>query len=430
MWGLNKRLDELQKRGKPIRVGIVGIGQMGRGLVSQMALMQGMAPAMIVDLDRELAEQAYKNAGILDYIVADNFEQAESAMVQGKYVVASCASWVCQSKLLDAVVDATGIPEVGAGIALEAIQNKKHIVMLNVETDIVIGVLLKKKADEAGVVYTGSAGDEPGAVMELYDFAKGLGFDVKAFGKGKNNPLDHSANPDTVREEAIRKKMNPKMLASFKDGTKTMVEMTAMCNATGFLPDKMGGHGPVANVSELPSIFSLKEEGGILNRYGTVDYVNGIAPGVYVIISSPLDTVREELQYLSMGEGPNYVLYRPYHLTSLETPLSVALAVLDHQATIAPLDRPYAETVAIAKKDLEEGEMLDGIGGYTVYGSICTYEEARNNGFLPIALIHSKVKMKQNVKKGQPITYDMVLMDEDSLLYQLRKEQDRLMEHS
>lgn len=426
MWGLNKRLAALEEQGKPILCAIVGTGQMGRGLVSQMVLMKGMRPSIIVDLDMELAKRAYENAKINNYIIADSVEQAEQALEKGQYVIATRAEIACETKAIDAVVDATGVPEVGARIALDAIKNRKHIIMLNVETDIVIGSLLKKKADDAGVIYTGSAGDEPGAVMELYDFASALGFEVKAFGKGKNNKLDYSANPDSVLEEATRKQMSPKMLASFKDGTKTMVEMTAMCNATGFLPDITGAHGPSASVKELPAIFSLKSEGGILSSYQTVDYVNGVAPGVYVIVSSPLPDVNHEMQYLSMGDGPNYVLYRPYHLTSLETPLSVAMAVLDKNPTIVPLGRPYAETVTVAKIDLKRGQYLDGIGGFTVYGTIQSYDDAKRENSFPLGLVNSKTKLKKDVKKGEIITYDMVEPDKESLVYQLRMEQDKM----
>ncbi len=428
MWGINKRLLALENEGKPIMASIIGTGQMGRGMVSQMALMKGMRPAIIVDIDVELAKRAYDNAKITNYIIATTLDEAEKALSSGQYVITTDAEIACKAKPIQAVVDATGVPEVGAKVALLAIENKKHIIMLNVETDIVIGSLLKKKADDAGVIYTGSAGDEPGAVMELYDFAQALGFEVKAFGKGKNNKLNYDANPENVLDEATQKGVSPKMLASFKDGTKTMVEMTAMCNATGFLPDVTGAHGPAASVNELPKIFSLKSEGGILNSYKTVDFVNGIAPGVYVIVSSELPEVNHEMKYLSMGDGPNYVLYRPYHLTSLETPLSVALAVLDHQATIVPLGKPFAETVTVAKIELSAGQYLDGIGGFTVYGTIQSADEAKKQNSLPLGLVNKNTKLKVDVKKGEMITYDMVELDECSLVYQLRMEQDKMFE--
>ena len=426
MLGINYKLKALEQRGEKIMVGIVGAGQMGTGMVSQMMLMKGVKPAALIDINIESAIKAYKNAGIKeeDYRVVNSLSEANQWMEQGKYIISDNAEIASKANLVDVTVDATGVPEVGAKIAIESITNKKHIVMLNVETDIVIGPLLKKLADNAGVVYTGSAGDEPGSVKELYDFASALGFEVKVIGKGKNNQLDFDANPDSVLEEATQRGVSPKMLTSFKDGTKTMVEMTAMSNATGYIPDIRGGHGAVGTVEELPKLFRLKEEGGILNQYGVVDFVNGVAPGVFVIVSSSLPEVNHEMQYLSMGPGPNYVLYRPYHLCSLETPLSVVLAALDKQPTIVPMKGPVSETITVAKKDLEAGQRLDGIGGYTVYGTIERADAAKGMGALPLGLINKNTVLKQSVKKGDLITYDMVTLDPDSLIVQLRKLQD------
>lgn len=427
MLGLNYKLKALEKRGDNIKVSIVGAGQMGRGMVSQMMLMKGIMPALLVDINLENAINAYKMAGLTedDFKVVKTLSQANECMEQGKFVVTDDADIASKANLVQCVIDATGVPEVGAKVAVDSITNKKHIVMLNVETDVVIGPLLKKLADSAGVVYTGSAGDEPGAVKELYDFADALGFDVRVVGKGKNNKLDFDCNPDTVYEEAVRRGISPKMLTSFKDGTKTMVEMTAMSNATGFVPDVRGAHGASATVEELPKLLSLKEEGGILNKYGVVDFINGVAPGVFIIVSSQLPEVHSELQYLSMGSGPNYVLYRPYHLCSLETPLSAVKAVLDHQATIVPLAGPVSETITVAKKDLKAGDKLDGIGGYTVYGTIEKYDVSKEMGALPLGLVNKNTVLQRDVKKGEVITYDMVQLDQDSLVVQLRKLQDR-----
>jgi len=255
---------------------------------------------------------------------------------------------------------------------------------LNVETDVTVGQLLWRMAKSAGVVYTGSAGDEPGALMELVHFAETLGFDIVVAGKGKNNPLNVEANPDTVREAALSVRANPKMIASFQDGTKTMIEMTAVANATGFVPDVPGMHGPTATVEQLPQVYRLKSEGGILHRKGVVDYVNGVAPGVFIIVSSDQPEVHHVMKYLKMGDGPNYVLFRPYHLTSLETPILIAKAYFDREETIVGWHGHVAETVAVAKKDLKPGDKLDGLGGYTVYGKIMVAEEAAKMGALPI----------------------------------------------
>lgn len=426
MLNLNTKLKELDEQGKKIKAGIVGAGQMGRGMVSQMFCMKGILPAIISDIDIERAKNAYLLAGISsdDIAIANKAVEAETAIQKGKYVITEDFNVITSTLPIDVVLDLTGVPDVGARIAFDSIYNGKNIVMLNVETDVTVGPLLKKMADSAGVVYTVSAGDEPGAVKELYDFADAMGFKILVAGKGKNNPLDIEANPDTVREKAQASNMNPKMLASFVDGTKTMVEMTCVSNATGFVPTKRGMIGPESTVKELPKLLSLKEQGGILDRYQVVEFVKGIAPGVFVIITTDLPAVKEEMAYLSMGEGPNYILYRPYHLTSIETPLSAARACIYHEPTIVPKGAPVSETVAVAKKDLKAGEYLDSIGGYTVYGVIDTFENAKKDNALPIGLVSPKVKVKTDIKKGETLTYDAVELDENSLILQLRKLQD------
>ena len=217
------------------------------------------------------------------------------------------------------------------------------------------------------------------------------------------------------------------MLASFKEGSKTMVELAVMSNATGYIPDVRGAHGIKGEVNDVPKVFSLKEEGGILNKYGVVDFVDGIAPGVFVVVSSKLEEVRKEMKYLDMGDGPNYILYRPYHLCSLETPLSAAKAVIDNEATIAPMGGLVSEVITIAKKDMKAGEKLDGIGGYTVYGSVEVYETAKEANALPVGLITKNTTLTKDVKKGDVITYDMVQLDETSFILQLRRIQDKLM---
>ncbi|GHV85536.1 hypothetical protein AGMMS50230_11440 [Spirochaetia bacterium] len=429
MVGMNYKLAELEKEGKPIYVGIVGAGQMGRGLVSQIMSMKGMRPAVVVDVVLENAKNAYKEAGLSegkDFDTAQTVEEGNKLLALGKFVVTANNELATKCSFIHCSVDATGEPEAGAKIAVDAINNKKHIVMLNVEADVCIGHLLYKMANDAGVIYSGSAGDEPGAVMELYDFADALGFEVRVIGKGKNNVIDYDCTPETTAEEAKRKGASAKMICAFKDGTKTMVEMTAMANATGFLPDTMGAHGAAGQVKDLPDLLSLKSEGrgGILSSYRTVEYINGIAPGVFIIIASKLPDINHELAYLSMGNGPNYVLYRPYHLTSLETPLTVAKACIDHVPSIVPRFGLVAETGTIAKRDLRAGEKLDGIGGFTIRGTFISAKEAREQNILPIGLVNKSTQMIRDVKKGEIITYADVQLDENSLMVQLRKLQD------
>jgi predicted homoserine dehydrogenase-like protein len=426
MLGLKRRLSALAKDGGQIRVGLIGAGQMGRGLISQIEAMVGLRVVVTADIFPENAKNAYLKARVAEAQIKEtnDLDEADKQIAAGCVVVTSNAMMVTRLQNVDVIVDATGIPNIGAQIAWDAIMNKKHIVMLNVEADVTVGPLLKEMADAADVVYTGSAGDEPGVIMELYDFADALGFEVVALGKGKNNPLNHQANPETAKAEAQAKGSSPKMLASFQDGTKTMVEMTAVANATGFVPDIPGMHGPKATVDELPAMMTTKENGGILNRTKIVEFVNGIAPGVFAIITSSMEEVHHEMKYLKMGDGPNYILYRPYHLTSLETPLSVARAFLDKEPSIAPYYGMVAETVAVAKKPLKAGEALDTIGGFTAYGRIVTAEDKQKMNALPIGLIGPNIRLIRNVEQGEVITYDDVEFTETNMILQLRQLMD------
>jgi predicted homoserine dehydrogenase-like protein len=411
---LRNRLESLARAGTPIRVGLVGAGQMGRGFVAQVAGIPGMEVVAAADVDPERALTAFREAG------SEPVEGLNGS--PGRPAVTGDAVELARSESVDVVVEATGVPEVGARVAYEAIHTGKHVVMLNVETDVTVGAVLARIAKSAGVVYTGSAGDEPGAIMELYDFARSLGFEVVVAGKGKNNPLDVLATPELLADEAEQKRMNPKMLASFVDGTKTMVEMAAVANATGFSPDTPGMHGPEeTDPNRLGEVFSLRDEGGFLSGYHIVDYVRGVAPGVFVVVRSEEGPVRETLRYLGQGPGPNHVFYRPYHLTSLETPISVARAAVYGEPTIVPLPAPAAEVVAVAKRDLKAGEKLAGIGSADYYGHVYRVEEA--TGMLPLGLA-SGARTTRPVARGEVIARSGVELAEGSLVVALRRLQD------
>jgi len=372
--GLRDRLETLNREGTPIRVGIVGLGQMGRGFIAQVQRIPGMEVVAAADIHIESALEAFRSVG------QEPVEGTNGC--PGHPTVTNDALEVTRSESVDVVVEATGIPEVGSRVAFETIQSSKHVVMLNVEADVTVGPILGRMAKSAGVVYTGSAGDEPGAILELYDFARSLGFEVLVAGKGKNNPLDFSATPETLAEEATTKNMNPEMLASFVDGTKTMVEMAAVANATGFVPDVPGMHGPDETVPErLTKLFSLKQEGGILSRYSTVEYVRGVAPGVFIVVRSEEGPIRETMKYLGQGEGPNHVFYRPYHLTSLETPMSVARAAIQGEPTIVSEAVPTAEVVAVAKGTSKPTRSSAGSALRTTMG-VSTQQRKREGCYL------------------------------------------------
>ena len=426
--GLYEQLLERERSGRPIAVGLVGAGQMGTGLVSQVSAMQGIDVVAVADIALDRARAALTHAGIPaeQIVAATDAAAAEAALRAGQRVITTSADLLPQIASLEAIVEATGVPNLGARVALASILGKKHVVLLNVETDVTVGPILKRMADAAGVVYTGSAGDEPAATLELYTFARTLGLEVLCAGKGKNNPLDQTATPETLADRARQVGASAKMLCSFVDGTKTMVEMAALANATGLLPGKRGMHGPHTTLKQLSTVFGPKSEGGLSEPPGIVDYVIGdVAPGVFVVFTSKLPVVIDELRYLKVGDGPNWTLYRPYHLTSLETPLSVARAVLQHEATIAPTHGMVAEVITIAKRNLKAGEQLDSIGGFTMYGVTELASVARKEGLLPLGLAQG-ARMLRDVEIGQPIGYADVQLDDTQAVVQLRRLQDQL----
>ncbi len=417
-------LEQRQRDGRPITVAVVGAGQMGRGLVNGLAEIVGMEARMVVDIDLVRARQALVTAGVAESRIeeCDNSSAAAKALADGRWVVSRHSRAIPETGV-DAVVEATGVPSVGAAVALETIRRRQHLVLLNVETDVTVGPLLRHWAELAGVVYTVSAGDEPGATVDLIGFARSLGFHVVAAGKGKNNPLDFYATPASVAEEAASKGASAHMFCSFVDGSKTMMEMTAVANAAGLTPELPGMRGPHLTADELADYYRLRDQGGQLERSGVVDYVHGIAPGVFVVVTTTNPVIAEDMEYLKVGPGPNWALYRPYHLANLETPHSVARAVLYGEATLQPLDHRYAEVVAVAKQDLPAGSCLDGIGGYTVRGLIMAAEDAARDGTVPLGLAEHAV-VRSPVGRGAVLAADQVELDRTQLIVQLRQLQE------
>ena len=430
MYAINEKLYELQTANTPIQVGLVGAGQMGTDILAQVEGMVGIEVPVIVDISWERVQSACQVAQCeRDIICTDDPEEGTRAIRAGKKVATTNYRLATSLPMIQVVIDATGSPEMGAKISLAAINHKKHIVMMNVECDVTIGPILCQMARNAGVIYTLSAGDEPGSIMEVYRFARALGFEIVAAGKGKNNPLDIYATPDSWAKKAELRNMNPNMLVEFVDGSKTMVEMAAVSNATGLIPDVRGLHGPSCNVEDLTDVFCLKEQGGILNRTGVVDYAIGnINPGVFVIVTTKHPRLISSLVQRDMGHGPNYLLFRPYHLCSIETPLTAAQAVIYAEATMQPFRYLTSECITVAKRTLRAGETLDGIGGYCYRGSIELASIARERNMLPLGLAKGAMLTK-DVPKDGVITYDAVRLKDDSILLQLRRLQDQLPEH-
>jgi len=391
--------------------------------------MAGMETMAIADLNPALPLATLRGLGIPEsnICVTNRPGEAEDALRAGRYVVTEDTPLLAQLESLDAVVEATGLTEVGSQVAWNCIMHSKHVIMLNVETDVTVGPLLHRLAQKAGCVYTAASGDEPGVCKGLYDFATALGFEVVCLGKGKNNVIDFAATPESCREEAERRGMNPKMLSAFKDGSKTMVELAAMSNATGLVPDVPGMHGARADVPDLNKVFVPQEDGGILSRRGCVDYsVGRVAPGVFVVVTSPDPRIRVDMKFYSMGDGPYYTLYRPYHLCAAETPISVAEAVIYGESTIVS-KRLVSEVTAIAKRDLQPGQVAGEIGCPDFFGRTYTYPDAQAHKAIPLGLVPGG-KVTRAVPKGDLLTEENFAPDPDKFVFKLRKMQDAQLE--
>ncbi len=427
--GLAKELMQRGESGSPIRIGLIGCGEMGTDIVTRAALMDGIEVAAIADINPEGAsdavEIAYQRSD--KSALVNSTDTLNSCVERGKIAVCEDASILLESGLVDVVVEATGLPGVGADYAIAAMERGKHLVMMNVEADVTIGAYLKSEADRLGVVYSLGAGDEPSSCMELIEFVSAMGHNIVCAGKGKNNPLNIDATPDIYKEEAAQRNMNPRMLVEFIDGSKTMVEMAAIANATGLIPDQPGMHGPPVTKDELSKILIPKADGGVLSGSGRVDYSigNGVAPGVFVIAEMSHPRITERMEDLKMGTGPYFTFIRPYHLTSLEVPLTCARAVLYGKADMVPLDHPVADVCAVAKRDLNPGDILDQIGEYSYRAWIMTCEDARLKKAVPCGLL-AGAKVTQPIKKGELLTYNKVSVDEQSRIVQLRKLQNQM----
>jgi predicted homoserine dehydrogenase-like protein len=429
--GLAKDLAIRAESGKPIRIGLVGSGEMGTDIVSRVAHMRGIEIGAISELNPVGASKAIEIAyGDAERAVkVSTSDAANAAMESGKIATTDNVKILLESALIDVVVDATGVPAVGAEIGLSAMERGKHLVMMNVEADVTIGAYLRAEAERLGVVYSLGAGDEPSSCMELVEFVTAMGHRIISAGKGKNNPLNVDATPAAYEEEAVRRHMNPRMLVEFVDGSKTMVEMAAIANATGLTPDKPGMHGPACSREELNSVLVPQSAGGVLSSSeGRVDYTigKGVAPGVFVVAEMDHPRIRERMEDLKMGKGPYFTFFRPYHLTSLEVPLTCARAVLYRKADMVPMPRPVAEVCAVAKKDLLPGDALDQIGEYCYRAWIMTSVEARAAGAIPCGLL-TGAKVTAPIKQGELITKANAAVPASSKIAVLRARQDAML---
>ncbi|RUU60676.1 NAD(P)H-dependent oxidoreductase [Mesorhizobium sp. M2C.T.Ca.TU.002.02.1.1] len=427
--GLARDLARRAAEDRPVRIGVIGSGEMGTDLVTQGMLMPGISITAISTRRPHTAREAIRIAygDEATAVEAETASKVTQAIEAGRIAITSNEMLVT-NPLIDVVIDATGKPGVAADFDLMAMEHGKHLVMMNVEADVTIGCYLKQQADRLGVIYSVGAGDEPSSCMELIEFASALGLSIVAAGKGKNNPLNHDAVPDDYREEAARRNMNPRMLVEFVDGSKTMVEMCAIANATGLVPDVPGMHGPKADRDQLARVLIPKEDGGLLSRKGVVDYTigKGVAPGVFVIVEAMHPRVVERMDDLHVGKGPYYGLFRPYHLTSLEVPLTAARIMLHGKPDMVPLPRPVAEVCAVAKRDLAAGETFDAIGETCYRSWTMTIADARTSRAVPVGLLEGG-KVLKPVKKGELLTEDNAAPDRSTRLYALRRLQDDML---
>ena len=428
---------------KPLRVALIGAGKFGSMFLSQARRTQGIHVAAVIDLEPDRARASLARVGWpAEQYCAHNLDVA---LREG-------TTWITQDALaalghegIEIVIDATGSPAAGIRHALAACTHGKHIVMVNVEADALAGPLLAQRARDAGVVYTLAYGDQPALICEMVDWARTAGFEVVAAGKGtKYLPAYHASTPDTVwehygfsREKVSQGDFNAQMFNSFLDGTKSAIEMAAVANATGLTPEPGGLKFPPCGVDDLPRVLKPRSDGGVLDHRGQVEVVSSLERdgrpvfrdlrwGVYVTFAADSEYVRrcfDEYGLVTDESGDYAAMYKPYHLIGLELGLSVASAGLRREPTGAP-DDFRADVVAVAKRNLRVGEVLDGEGGYMVYGRLVNAAESLRIGGLPIGLAHH-VALTRAVRAGEPVAWSDVAARENDEAVRVRREMER-----
>lgn len=439
---LHSKLLERDAAGKPVTVGLIGAGKFGTMFLSQARLTQGMHVAGVADLDGTRARSQLKTAGWPDASYAA--ASLDDAHKKRATFVTDNAEALIGDPRIEVIVEATGVPGAGIHHALRAIENGKHIVMVNVEADAVAGPLLARRAKQAGVVYSLAWGDQPALICEQVDWARAAGFKVVCAGKGtRYEPHYHRSNPDNVWDIldkylniADRKSINPKMFNSFVDGTKSGIEMTAVCNATGLLPQSDGLHFPPATRFELAEICKPKSDGGTIDKAGVTEVTSSVyrdgrdvphhlALGTYVVIEGETDYARrcfKEYAMLPDSSGKYAALYRPIHMIGLELGISVASCALRHEPTGTPTGF-RSDVVATAKKALKAGEILDGEGGFCVWGKQTSADVSLERGLLPLGLAHN-VKLKRDIAEGGPLKWADVEYDPNDIAVKVRREME------
>jgi predicted homoserine dehydrogenase-like protein len=415
-------LNQLEDQGKPIRVGIIGAGYMGRGAALQiLRYTKGMKLVAISNRTLPAAEKAYRMAGVEEVRVVETKQQLEQTIANGEYAITGDAKILCEAEGIDVIVEITGTIEFAARAVIDAISNGKHVVAMNAELDATLGPILNVYAKRKGVIYTNSDGDQPGVIMNLYRWVKSIGCKPLLAGnmKGLQDPY---RTPETQKSYAAKFKQKPKMVTSFADGSKISFEMAVVANATGLRAGQRGMYGPTcSHVNEAVNLFPMDQ---LLNG-GLVDYVLGAepAPGVFILGFNDDPIEKQYLHYYKMGSGPLYVFYTPYHLCHFEVPITVARAALFNDPAVAPLGGPVCDVITISKRDLKKGEVLDGIGGFTCYGMIENTSVCNDGNLLPMGLSEG-CRLKCDIPKDRAIQYLDVDLPSGRLANTLRSEQN------
>ena len=439
---IHRLLAARAEEGRPIRTGLIGAGKFGSMFLSQVLYTPGMQVLAVADLDVERARRAMRTTGHPEEAFgAASF--AEAFETGGTFITDDADALIAADGM-EVVLDATGDPAAGIRHVLACCRHKRHIVMVNVEADALAGALLARRASAAGIVYSHAYGDQPALICEQVDWARACGFEVVAAGKGTlYMPHFHASTPDTVwdhygltAERAADSGLNSKMFNSFLDGTKSGIEMTAVANATGLTPAPGGLEFPPCEVEALAGTLIPEDDGGCLHHKGQVEVISSRARdgrdlghdlrwGVYVTFEAPSDYVVRcfsDYGLITDDSGRYTALWRPYHLIGLELGISVAYAGLLDQPTGATRDF-LGDVAATAKRDLAAGEMLDGEGGYTVWGRLMPAEDSLAVGALPIGLAHG-VKLKNPIAEGGTVRWADVEYDETADAVRFRREME------
>ncbi len=417
-------LKARHEAGNPVRVGLLGAGFMGRGVINQIVnYTPGMVLTAIANRTVDTAVEAYAKFGVENVKVVSTLGDMEDAIARGYSVVTDDPTLLCQSESIDVLIEATGHVEYGARVTLAAIEHKKPMVLMNAELDGTVGPILKVYADRAGVIITGCDGDQPGVQLNLYRFVKSIGLRPLVCGNIKGLQ-DRYRNPTTQESFAKQWGQTAHMVTSFADGTKISFEQAIVANATGMKVAQRGmlGYHSKGHVDDMLDLYDVEE---IESLGGIVDYVVGPkpSPGVFVYATCNEPTQAHYLNYGKLGEGPLYSFYVPYHLTVFEVPLSAARVALLDDVIIAPLGAPVVDVITTAKIDLEAGQTLDGLGGYHTYGQCENADIVNQDNLLPMGLAEG-CRLNRPVAKDRALTYDDVEIPADSVAHRLRAEQN------